>query len=279
MNILNYYAYSKINLGLQVLNLREDGYHNINTVFYLINLFDEINFSKSDKIEIEIIPEMNIPLRENLIYKAGMEFFKFYNIKGGFKAVLKKKIPSGAGLGGGSSDAAVTITALNRMYDTSGNYQNLHTIAAKVGSDCTFFISGVRAAQASGRGEHLKYLHKQLKSQIVIVNPGIHISTPKAYKMLERNSHSHEEIDFGAIFEKYNSEPVKFRDLIKNDFEDVIFKQYPEIEKIKEKLYLLGADFALMSGSGSSVFGLFKNDIEYEYLKQEFPNYFCHISE
>ena len=278
MNVLNYYAFSKINLGLQVLNRREDGYHNINTVFYLINLFDEISFSQSDIIKVETIPDLGISLEENLIYKAGKLFLKTFRISGGFEAVVKKNIPSGGGLGGGSSDAATTIIALNRLYNIDAVYANLHEIVIQVGSDCAFFLSGSRMAKATGRGEKIKYLHSPLKCNIAIVNPGIHVSTPLAYKLLNRTKEVPEEIDFVSIIEQHHDSPVNFRGKITNDFEDVAFEMHPEIRNIKEKLYSIGADFALMSGSGSTVFGLFTRDIDILELQAEFPNCFCHMS-
>lgn len=278
MNLLNYYAYSKINLGLQVLNLRNDGYHNINTVFYLLNLHDQIDFCESDRIEIETSPDLNIPLEENLIYKAGKTFFDSFRVNGGFKAMVKKNIPSGGGLGGGSSDAATTVIALNRMYGTAGAYSSLLHIVNQVGSDCAFFLSGARAAKGTGRGEILKLLPYDLVCKIAIVNPGIHVSTPQAYKLLNRTEGEIKEINFAAIYEKYHLKPSKFKDKITNDFEEPVFAMHPEIRKVKEKLYEIGADFALMSGSGSTVFGLFTSDIELHELKSEFPDYFCYIS-
>ncbi len=278
MNLIKYLAYSKINLGLQVLNLRDDGYHNINTVFYLINLYDEINFYKSDAIEIETLPDLNIPIEKNLIYKAGKAFFDSYKIRGGFKAVVSKNIPSGSGLGGGSSDAATTVIALNRMYGTDGAYSNLLEIANTVGSDCAFFLSEERMAKAYGRGEILEPLHYKISCRVAVINPGINISTPEAYKLLGRSNKKYEEIDFVPIIEKYHSKPSHFKGKITNDFEDVLFDMHPAIGNIKDKLYSIGAEFALMTGSGSTVFGLFTRDIDLNELQSEFPNYFCHLT-
>ncbi len=130
----------------------------------------------------------------------------------------------------------------------------------------------------SSQGEKIKYLHSPLKCNIAIVNPGIHVSTPLAYKLLNRTNETVEEIDFVSILEQYHDTPINFRGKITNDFEDVAFDMHSEIRLIKEKLYSIGADFALMSGSGSTVFGLFIRDIDILELQAEFPNYFCHIS-
>ncbi|MFA7626556.1 MAG: 4-(cytidine 5'-diphospho)-2-C-methyl-D-erythritol kinase [Candidatus Kapaibacterium sp.] len=278
MNLLNYYAYSKINLGLQVLNQREDGYHNINTVFCLINLYDEIDFFPSDKIEIITTPDLGIKQENNLIYKAGEIFFREFHVNGGFRAIIKKNIPTGSGLGGGSSDASTTVIALNRMYKTAGAFNSLKRIVNQVGSDCTFFLSGYRLAAATGRGEILRCMHTQLSFNIIIVNPGIPISTAQTYRLLNRGTEPIEEVDFTSIINDFANEPAKYNGKIFNDFEEHIFRQHPEIENIKNKLYQIGADFALMSGSGSTVFGLFKKDITLEELNEHFPNYFCHIS-
>ncbi|MBX3045239.1 MAG: 4-(cytidine 5'-diphospho)-2-C-methyl-D-erythritol kinase [Candidatus Kapabacteria bacterium] len=278
MNVLNYYAYSKINLGLQVLNLRKDGYHNINTVFYLINLYDELTFSKSDTIEIITEPELNIPIEENLIYKAGKLFLKEFHVKGGFRVDVKKNIPLGGGLGGGSSDATTTIIALNRLYDVAASYHNLQKVTNMIGSDCGFFLSGARLAKGWGRGENIKVIHAPILTNVAIVNPGLHISTPEAYSMLNRNSRYMVDIDYEKFIEEYHHEPSRFKDFLTNDFEDVIFEKYPEIKLIKERLYEMGADFALMSGSGSTVFGLFDTEIKINDLQKEFPDYFCYVS-
>lgn len=278
MNVLNYYAFSKINLGLQVLNLREDGYHNINTVFLLINLYDELNFRKSNEIIIETMPDLGIPVEQNLIYKAGSLFLKTFNISGGFHVVVNKKIPGGGGLGGGSSDAATTIIALNRMYNAGATYADLQNIVNKIGSDCAFFVSGIKIATAKGKGEIIKYLQAPISCNIAIVNPGISVSTPFAYKLLNRTDETIDEIDYASIISNNYNNPRNFRDIITNDFEEVVFDIHPEIRIIKDKLYSIGADFALMSGSGSSVFGLFTRDIELSELQAEFPNYFCHIA-
>ncbi len=279
MNLLNYFAYSKINLGLQVLNRRNDGYHNINTVFYLINLYDELEFSISDKIEIVTEPTLDIPIESNLIYKAGKLFLNSNNIEGGFRVVVKKKIPIGGGLGGGSSDAATTVTALNRMYNTGLSISNMLDIVEEIGSDCPFFLSGYRHSTGQGRGEILNTFNSSLICKIAVVNPGINVSTAQAYKLLGRSGEKCAEKNFADIIKAGSNNPKYFRDKITNDFEDVIFELHPEIAEIKSTVYELGADFALMSGSGSTVFGLFTGELTIDKLQSAFPDYFCHISE
>lgn len=278
MNQHSYFAYSKINLGLQVLNLREDGYHNINTVFYLINLYDKIDFSLNDKIEIHTSPDSGIVLEENLIYKAAKLFFETTGVEGGVRVDLTKNIPIGAGLGGGSSDAVTTIIALNRLYKTGCTHNTMRDIANKIGSDCAFFLCGSKTAAGSGRGEILSWLQKRLDCSVAIVNPGIHISTPLAYKKLGRTAEKIEQISFSHIIANDKISISDYKDKIFNDFESVVFDMHPEIAKIKEELYKIGADFALMSGSGSTVFGLFTKAIELDELQAHFPKYFCHIT-
>ncbi|GAB1371607.1 4-(cytidine 5'-diphospho)-2-C-methyl-D-erythritol kinase [Candidatus Kapaibacterium sp.] len=276
MNITKYFAYSKINLGLQVLNKRNDGYHNINTVFYRINLCDEMEFSMSEDIIIEADIPLEIPQKENLIYKAGKLVLDYKNIQTGFKVVVNKRIPVGAGLGGGSSDAATTIIALNDLYDMKLSPNEIIQLASIIGSDCAFFAAGCQSALGTGRGDIITPFDFILNNNIVLVNPGIHVSTPFAYKSLERGFEETSAYDFKQTLEKFNTS--LFKDYLINDFEPTIFKLYPEIADIKTKLYYLGADFALMSGSGSTVFALFPKLIETKELNKMFPNFFMYNS-
>lgn len=267
-------ANAKINIGLEILNKRSDEYHNLNTVFYsLHNLYDELIFERNDEQKVNIesnIPELNG--KDNLIYTAIRKIERKVKKKIGVNINLTKNIPMGAGLGGGSSDAACTINAINQIYELGLNYNERLILAQAVGSDVPFFLQG-GAAVGKSRGESLTYFEYTVPHQIVVVSPDIHVSTPEAYGALERNTKTRKMVDYRQILVKANDNPSLMKSMIFNDFEKPIFAKHPEIREIKHKLYEQGAVFSLMSGSGSSVFGMFESGFDVEKLNDVFPNY------
>lgn len=245
-------AYAKINLGLKILNKRKDGFHNIETVFHKIDLFDEIIFSKhKSEIIIETKNIKSIDNKLNLCYKAAKLLKDFCNIKSGIKISIKKNIPIGAGLGGGSSDAANTLLALKKIWHCKISDKDLNKIALKLGSDVPFFLNR-GSAIAKGRGEKLKYFNLKLPYWILVVNPGVHISTAWAYneisKLKNRKISHLKNLDLKSL-------------KLENDFEQIVFKKFKKINLLKNKLLNSGAKYVLLSGSGSSLFGLFENEI------------------
>jgi 4-diphosphocytidyl-2-C-methyl-D-erythritol kinase len=289
-------SFAKVNLGLQVLNKRPDGFHNINTIFSRINLFDEIEITPNNTNEISLIvknnDELNTPenLKDNLIVKA---FFKIQNkiiksksdLKIGIDVKLTKNIPIGAGLGGGSSNAATIITQLQKIFNLKLSDGELQIIAQSIGSDVPYFLKDGMAV-AKSRGEKLKYFTHNLGYKLFLINPKIHISTPWAYGVLNREvfesinqkQNIYEEINFYQILIQSKNNDTLLRSYLINDFEKAIFGKYPEIQNIKKNLYDMGAVFSLMSGSGSTVFGLFKDNSEFENIKKyyqtQYSNYF-----
>ncbi|MFN3195087.1 MAG: 4-(cytidine 5'-diphospho)-2-C-methyl-D-erythritol kinase [Chlorobiota bacterium] len=267
-------ANAKINIGLEVLNKRGDNFHNINTIFYtLSDLYDEIIFEKNDSDVINItsnVPELNSS--DNLIAKAIKKIERKKNKKFGLNIELKKNIPMGAGLGGGSSDAATTINAVDQIYELGLSYNEKLILAQSVGSDVPFFLQG-GAALGRSRGETLTFFNYEVPFKIIVVFPDIHVSTPNAYKKLDRDFTPRKMVDYVAILEKAKENPSLFKSMIKNDFEKPIFEDYPEINEIKNKLYEHGAIFSQMSGSGSSVYAFFENNVELSSLQNIFPNY------
>jgi 4-diphosphocytidyl-2-C-methyl-D-erythritol kinase len=245
---------SKINLGLRITGKREDGYHDIETIFFPIDLCDalEIVLNPAGKEDIfTLTGSYSAGLRDdNLVLKAIHKMKSLIN----FPPVmvhLHKAIPTGAGLGGGSSDAACTIRLLNRIFDLGMSVEDMKGIALTLGSDCPFFIDCI-ASYATGRGEILEPLAVELKGKyIVLVNKGISVSTREAYE--------------GCIpvipAEKLTSvimQPViEWRSSLINDFEKTVFLKYPEIASLKKGLYDSGALYSSMSGSGSTVFGIY----------------------
>lgn len=269
-------SYAKINFGLQVLNKRVDGFHNINTLFARISLKDIIYIEESDKNDVLFTTDINIPLEKNLIYKAIVEFKKKFNIADHFKVTVNKRIPMGGGLGGGSSNAAYILDTLVKMYKVEKDWKNLSIIAQKLGSDVPFFMkTGLAIGQS--RGEMLKYFRAIFPYKILIVNPNLSISTPDAFQSLKRNEDVGKVLDFHTLFLRGLENPVIWREFVINDFEKVIFERYNELGEIKDKLYKSGAVFALMSGSGSTLFGVFKDDESAKIAEKEFSNYFTYI--
>jgi 4-diphosphocytidyl-2-C-methyl-D-erythritol kinase len=250
-------AYAKINIGLRILNKRDDGFHNIETVFHRINIFDEIKLLPSDTIVIECNnPE--IPLdSSNLCYKAANILQKEFKISTGVKILLQKNIPIGAGLGGGSSDAASILKNLPKFWKIQISKERLHFLATQLGSDVPYFLDE-GTAYATGRGEKLEYFPIDIPYWIVLVHPNIHVSTPWAYNHLKLKTRQ-EGSNFKELLTKNITSPDKMKEFIHNDFEDLVFENFPDIKKIKIKLTEMGADFVQMSGSGSSVYAFFKD--------------------
>lgn len=259
---------AKINLGLNIVSKRSDGYHNIETIFYPIGLKDalEIIPSESGKDYRLFLSGIRIDGEEdeNLIIKA----LKLIAREKPIPCIdihLLKKIPFGAGLGGGSSDAAFMLKLLNETFSLNYSDEELEEKAAQIGADCAFFIRN-KPAFASEIGNVLESVAINLSAyQLVLVKPDCRISTKEAYAMV--NPHK-AEVSLKEIILKPVSEWKKF---MKNDFEESVFTQFPKIRTIKQQLYEHGAVYASMSGSGSSVYGLFHHIPE---LGDAFKNHF-----
>jgi len=250
----------KINLGLNVVRKRSDGYHDIATCFYPVPWTDILEIIPSEKFSFTVSGNV-IPGSEddNLCVKA----YKLLNTPP-VKIHLHKIIPTGAGLGGGSSDAAWTLRLLNDLFVLKLSKDELRNHASKVGSDCAFFIDDVPMI-GTGRGELLTSVNVSLKGKyIVIIKPDVHISTVQAYTGVvpKVSGLSIENIPFNE-WKKY----------LKNEFEETIFQKFPVIKSIKEALYTAGAIYASMSGSGSAVYGIFSENIDHEKISSHTPSY------
>ena len=248
----------KINLGLNILRKREDGFHDIETVFYPIQLLDALELIQpaNDNIALEFNCT-GLPIEgkeeDNLCIKAYRLLKKDHPQLPAIKMHLHKAIPLGAGLGGGSADAAFLLKLLDEKFSLSLSAEQLHNYALQLGSDCPFFIIN-KPCFASGRGEMLEELNINLSSyKIFLVNPGIHINTGWAFSQLVA---SVPQKNIKTIIQQ--AVETWKNDLV-NDFEVPIFSSYPQIKNIKDELYQQGAVYAAMSGSGSTVFGLFRS--------------------
>ena len=274
-------APAKINLGLEIIRRREDGYHDINTVFAAIALCDEITLRLRDDQEITCVVEGNDQLREespenNLCVKAVRSVCEHLGEDRGVDIHLQKNIPTGAGLGGGSSDGGAVLRGILKLLGREEEEAILPEIAASLGSDVPFFLRG-GVALGTSRGEILYTLDLELPWHCLIINPGIHIPTPWAYREVDRRM-EREATDLEMELRKGMKDPLGMRRHFVNDFEPPVFATYPEIGEIKERLYHHGTLFALMSGSGSTVFGLFETKEKAEEAAEGFNQYWHRIT-
>lgn len=254
---------AKINLGLHVTEKRPDGFHNLETVFFPVGWCDALEFVEAGEFQFSTsgIP-ISGDLESNLVVKAYRLLQKDFDLPV-LKIHLHKQIPFGAGLGGGSSDAAFMLKLLNKSYHLGLDEKELLKYAAVLGSDCPFFILN-KPVYATGRGEIMQATDIQLNGMFtLLVKPPVEVSTAKAFQLVvpQKSSLSLPEL---------LSLPVQeWKGKVINQFEQSVFQQYPELEEVKKKLYDLGAVYASMSGSGSCIFGLF-NEVPKQY-KALFP--------
>jgi|WetSurMetagenome_2_1015567.scaffolds.fasta_scaffold36463_3 4-diphosphocytidyl-2-C-methyl-D-erythritol kinase len=262
---------AKINLGLNVVEKRSDGYHNIETVFYPISLCDGLDVVESDRFEFTLSGmDIQANPENNLVTKAYILLKKEFGLPP-IKIHLHKVIPVGAGLGGGSSDGAFMLKLLNELYGLRLEIGQLEKYASILGSDCPFFIRN-NPAYATGVGDILTSVKIDLSEySTILIKPPYSVSTADAYKNVVPSSEKN------SIFNILMDSPVsKWKNKLENGLENPVFKMFPEIKLIKEKLYELGALYASMSGSGSSVFGIFSSRPDNPGLY--FPNnYFIYL--
>ena len=265
---------AKINFGLNVVSKRPDGFHDIETIFYPIDIFDTITFSESDKFIFETDNETLNSEKDNLVIKAKTALEEHTKKELNVKIHLSKKIPIGAGLGGGSSDAAAVLKTLNKIFRLNLDSLALNEIAAKLGSDVPFFLNPCPSF-ASSRGEVLEQIDFKIDNSIFLINPGIFVSTKWAYEKIEPTK---PELSLIELYRRGKLKPENFREQVTNDFEKPVMEEFQAIRKLKEELYEMGADFALMSGSGSSLFAIFRNPVIAAEAKEYYENrYFTHL--
>lgn len=255
----------KINLGLRLLRKRPDGFHDLETVFYPLPLKDAIeiitfeNGNQDSKSSISFSSSgysLEIPAEENICIKAYRLLKKDFPQLSEIKLHLHKIIPAGAGLGGGSADGAFTLKLLNEKFDLDLSTKELIHYAIQLGSDCPFFILN-QPCFASGRGEILEPIRLDLsKYNFILINPGISISTGWAFSEISPI------LPKKALKEIIHQPIETWKDELLNDFENHVFKKHPEIKEIKDSLNRAGAVYASLSGSGSTVFGLFEKEIK-----------------
>lgn len=250
-------AYAKINIGLRILGKRPDGYHDIETIFHQVDLYDELEFHPNEIVKLST-SSPDVPCdSSNLCIRAAELLRKHTESKNGIDIRLTKRIPVGGGLGGGSSDAATVLAALNKQWGIRMRAQELVSLAAELGSDVPFFLQGGTAVGTS-RGETLDYFELDMPFWILTATPPIHVSTAWAYS----NARTHAAPGLPhlrILVERGISEPRQMRDTVKNDFEQTVFQHHAPIAELKESLDRAGAVFSQLSGSGSSVYGFFES--------------------
>lgn len=249
-------APAKINWFLAVVGKRDDGYHEIVSPMQCVSLFDHLSFESSEKIEL--ISGMDVPVEENLVYRAASLLRKISGCRKGVRITLKKNIPTAAGLGGGSSDAAYTLIGLNRLWDLGYDNERLTGIAAGIGSDVPFFIAG-GLSLVEGRGEKVSPLKSDSTVPLLLVKPDIGISSRWAYGNYEAEL-TKKSIDIKLFCQVLNRQDfARLRELVFNDLERAVVREYPEVAEIKRMLIENGAVVSSMSGSGPTVFGVFSS--------------------
>jgi 4-diphosphocytidyl-2-C-methyl-D-erythritol kinase len=247
---------AKINLALAVKYKRQDGFHEIESIFQEIDLYDEISLEKDDKIFLQT-DSLDIPGDENNIcVKAAHAICKKYKVRG-VNIELVKNIPVGAGLGGGSSNAATVLKGINKLYDLKIDQLELSGMAAELGSDVPFFLNG-GSAYVTGRGENLRSITMNRDYFVLLAFSGQSISTAWAYKNLNLALTKNDSVYKLIGFKLQDLKTSDFNSEYYNDFEISVFKAFPELGTMKRLLYENGADYAAMSGSGSTIFGIYK---------------------
>jgi len=258
---------AKINIGLQITEKRSDGFHNLSTIFYPVTWQDILEIILSEKTSFESsgidIPDDG---KENLCLQAYQLLKKDFDLSP-VKIHLHKVIPTGAGLGGGSSDAAFTLKILNKLFQLDLSNEKLKDYASQLGSDCAFFIEN-KSVWGVKKGDILKDIYFSLKGKyILLIYPKLNISTAEAYSGVIP------QIPKNQIPEIIQKPISEWKNYLFNDFEQSIFPKYPILQNIKEKLYEIGAVYASMSGSGSTIYGIFpdkvQNPFKNEYLSWE----------
>lgn len=250
---------AKINIGLNIIGKRPDGYHDIETVLYPIPLTDVLEIKTQPGGATEDLQILGMPTgenpRHNLVYLVYSDLRKEFSLPT-MSIYLYKKIPIGAGLGGGSSDAAEMLKAINEIFDLNMDETSMERRIARYGADCAFFIR-CRPVLAKGIGNVFSNVAVNLKGKyIVLVKPPVSISTRDAYAGIKAAPAT------CSLRESIEGNISNWRERVKNDFEDTVFAAHPEVRAVKETLYDMGAIYASMSGSGSAVYGIFSRPVE-----------------
>ena len=269
-------SFAKLNLDLRVLSKRPDGYHELRTIFQTVSLRDSLRIEFAPAKRTQIYLESSVQIADNLVVRAAKLILEHLNVKAHVRFALAKQIPMGAGMGGGSSNAAASLIALQALSGKRLPFDQLSALAETLGSDVPFFLHG-GTALGLGRGTELYPLPDMPQHHALVVSTGIHVSTAEAYKTLRRTvtnaltSGAESPIlrEFQAVAWLLDSARLEQLPL-KNDFESVVFQIHPELAAVVRKLRRLGAKPAMMTGSGSAIFGVFGSGAEVQQAARGF---------
>lgn len=265
-------AHAKLNLSLDVTGKRENGYHDIKTLMVMTDLYDEMKFSKSDKLEI--LGDFDFDMKENFIYKAYLALRDYVAKDLPFKVEIEKNIPMAGGLAGGTSNGAGTFYALNDLYDLKIPKKDLIKLSSSLGADFTYMMTG-GTKLASGIGEVLEEVRPIELDNVLVVNPGYGVSTKEVYESIKIEE---KRIDFDDVLKAlYDLDIKRLNKVLENKMEDVVFEKHRDLLEIKNKMREFNSA-SLMSGSGATIFGIFenKNDLEdaYRHFKKTYDKTF-----
>lgn len=270
-------AYAKVNLRLRILAREANGYHQLETVFCALDLADSLILTPGGEgLRVEVEGAELGPPENNLVYRAAHAFFDASGYLPNLEIRLEKRIPIGGGLGGGSSDAAVTLRTLNDMHQRPLDDDALLQLAAPLGADVSFFLTGAALALAWGRGERLFPLPPLPPAPAVVVAPPFEMPTAEAYAALAAQRSGREDVSSGRItrLDEFGSWAAVAATAV-NEFEPVVFAKYLELARVKGALLESGAQLALLAGSGSSVVGIFPDDSSHakalSVVRERFP--------
>jgi len=268
-------APAKINWFLSVTGKRDDGYHDIVSILQCISLFDNLYFEESESLEL--VSDLPIPAKDNLVYKAAELLKQESGYQGGARIRLEKHIPAAAGLGGGSSDAAFALMGLNRLWGLNFDSSRLARIGAEIGSDVPFFIYGPFSL-IEGRGEKISPLAPPDSAALLLVKPDIPVSAAWAYRALKAEKLTKKSIDIKLFCHNLSQRDYfSLKDMVFNDLEDAVIAAHSEIGGIKTLLLSHGAVIACMSGSGSTVYGVFNSGEEALDASGHISNNWCKV--
>ncbi|MDA8106696.1 MAG: 4-(cytidine 5'-diphospho)-2-C-methyl-D-erythritol kinase [Nitrospiraceae bacterium] len=268
-------APAKINWFLQITGKRSDGYHDIVSAMQCVSLEDNISFE--DAPEIELVSDLDLPVAENLVYKAAALLKRRVSYRRGARIVLRKNIPHAAGLGGGSSDAAHTLVGLDRLWGLNLGEDVLMGLGSEIGSDVPFFIGGSPLSVVEGRGERVRRLKAHDPLWLLLVKPGIAIPTAWAYGAYKPEL-TKKSVDIKLFCHALDRKDfASLQHIIGNDLEKGVFEKYGVVAEIKRALVDNGAVFASMSGSGSAVFGVFPSGKEAAAASEHMGKYWCRV--